>query len=157
MIYCSFYLDGAQFFAPSPLLHVHFKMLRCSYFIVYGAGSFFGKLRPRLVMDYIRSVPGVWGLRAVVANPGVLVFGFNAPSSEGVVAQINWLNAQSSRLVIQPLADMEFCHPAANFVIYSTGVYSWVSDPSINLSGPSEVPFNYRSLLMSIPASPLNH
>lgn len=150
MTYSSFYLDGAQFFAPSPLLHVHFKMLRCSYFIVYGAGSFFGKLRPRLVMDYVRMVQGVWGLRAVVASPGVVVFGFNASSADRVIAQINWLNAQSSRLIIQPLADMEFCHPAANFVLYSTGVYSQVS-------APPDVPTNFRSLLNSQPASPLYH
>lgn len=150
MTYSSFNLDGAQFFAPSPLLHVHFKMLRCSYFIVYGAGSFFGKLRPRLVMDYVRMVSGVWGLRAVVASPGVVVFGFNASSANGVIAQINWLNAQSSRLIIQPLADMEFAHPAANYVLYSTGVYSQVS-------APPDIPTNFRSLLNSFPASPLNH
>lgn len=145
MIYSSFNLDGARFFAPSPLLHVHFKMLRCSYFIVYGAGSFFGKLRPRLVMDYIRMVQGVWSLRAVVANPGVVVFGFNAPSAGGVIEQINWLNAQSSHLIIQPLADMEFCHPAANIVLYSTGVYSQVSTPP-------DVPANFRSLLNALQA-----
>lgn len=150
MTYSSFNLDGAQFFAPSPLLHTHFKMLRCSYFIVYGAGSFFGKLRPRLVMDYVRMVSGIWGLRAVVAGPGIVVFGFNASSADGVIQQINWLNAQSAGLVIQPLADMEFVHPAANFVLYSTGVYSRVS-------APPEVPFNFRSLLNSQPASPLNH
>jgi hypothetical protein len=150
MIYNSFKLEGELFFATSPLLHTHFKMLRCSYFIVYGAGSFFGKLRPRLVMDYVRMVQGVWCLRAVVAGPGVVVFGFNASSSDGVIQQINWLNAQSSRLVIQPLADMEFCHPAANFVLYSTGVYSQVS-------APPDVPTNFRSLLNAQPASPLYH
>lgn len=150
MTYSSFNLDGAQFFAPSPLLHVHFKMLRCSYFIVYGAGSFFGKMRPRLIMDYVRCVSGVWGLRAVVAAPGMVVFGFNAPSADGVVEQINWLNAQCSKFAIPPLADMEFVHPAANYVLYSTGVYSQVSAPPV-------VPTNFRSLLNSVPASPLNH
>ncbi len=95
-------------------------------------------------------VSGVWGLRAVVASPDVVVFGFNAPSAEGVIQQINWLNAQSAGLVILPLADMELVHPAANFVLYSTGVYSC-------LSVPPDVPTNFRSLLNSGLASPLYH
>lgn len=95
-------------------------------------------------------VQGVWGLRAVVASPDVVVFGFNASSADGVVQQINWLNAQSAGLILQPLADMEFVHPAANFVLYSTGVYSQVSTPP-------DVPTNFRSLLNAQPASPLYH